>query len=61
MESSVLTVKETAAYLRISPSKAYQLVRSGSLPSIAIGRRRVVPKQQLLNLIERTVKNGGSL
>lgn len=61
MESTVLTVKETAAFLRISPSKAYQLVRSGTLPSIAIGRRRVVPRQQLLNLIESTIKNGGCL
>lgn len=61
MDTPVLTVKETAALLRISSSKAYQLVRIGTIPSIAIGRRRVVPHKQLLSLLEKTLENGGCL
>ena len=60
-DSAVLTVKETADFLRISPSKAYQLVQTGILPSISIGRRRLIPKKQLLALLDQTVAKGGSL
>ncbi len=33
-----LTIRETAALLRISPNTAYTLVRNGSLPSWRAGR-----------------------
>lgn len=61
MEGTVLTVKETAALLRVSQSKVYQLVRTGALPALSIGRRRVIPKKQLLALLESVLENGGVL
>jgi excisionase family DNA binding protein len=43
----VLTVEEAARYLRISRGLAFAAVRDGSIPSIRIGRRILVPRSQL--------------
>ena len=43
----VLTVEEAAAYLRISRVLAFAAVRDGSLPSVRIGRRILIPRRQL--------------
>ncbi|MCE7875360.1 DNA-binding protein [bacterium CPR1] len=40
-----ITVDEAAAYLGVSRYSAYQAVREGSIPSIRIGRRILVPVQ----------------
>ena len=45
------TVTETAQILGISRSTAYEAVRSGQIPSIAFGRRIVVPIAALEELI----------
>ena len=34
----VMTVKETAAYLRVSTATVYKLARSGDMPAARIGR-----------------------
>ena len=52
-QSLVVTVPEAAAMLSISRSLAYELVRRGELASIRLGRRLVVPKVALSELIER--------
>lgn len=49
---SVLTVDEAAAYLRISRGLAFAAVRDGTLPSIRIGRRILVPLKQLEALLD---------
>ena len=46
-----LTVEQAARLLGISRGLAYQGVRDGSLPSIRIGRRVLVPTARLLALL----------
>ena len=48
----VLTVDEAVAYLRISRGLAFAAVRDGTLPSIRIGRRILVPRRQLEALLD---------
>ncbi len=50
----VLTVEEAAAYLRISRGLAFAAVRDGSLPSVRIGRRILIPRRQLEALLDGT-------
>lgn len=47
----VLTVAEAGALLGISRTFAYELVARGELPVIRLGRRRLVPKRALLELV----------
>jgi len=47
----VLSVSEAAALLGISRALAYELVARGDLPSIRLGRRLVVPKVALLEML----------
>ena len=51
MESLTFTVDETAQLLRISRNSAYNLVREGRLPVVRLGRRLLVPKKGLDNLL----------
>lgn len=48
---AVLTVDEAAAMLRISRQSAYQAVRTGELPTVKIGRRILVPRHRLEQLL----------
>lgn len=48
----VLTVEETGELLGISRTLAYDLVRPGTIPSLRLGRRIVVPRHTLLNLLD---------
>lgn len=44
----VLTIDETARFLRISRGLAFAAARRGDLPAVRIGRRLLVPRQRLL-------------
>jgi len=46
-----MTVTETANVLGISRSSAYECVRLGSIPSIRLGRRIVVPRRAVEELL----------
>ena len=48
----VLTVAEAADRLGISSDLAYDLVARGELPSLRLGRRIVIPRIALLELVE---------
>ena len=48
----MMTVDEAAAYLRISRGLAFAAVRDGTLPSVRIGRRILVPRRQLEALLD---------
>jgi excisionase family DNA binding protein len=57
MESLTLTVEETAKLLRISRNSAYTLAREGKLPVLRLGRRLLVSRKgldELLNASTRT-------
>ena len=43
----VYSVTEIGELLGIGRSKAYELVRSGTIPSLSLGRRIVIPKLEL--------------
>ena len=47
----VLSVSEAGSLLGISRALAYELVARGELPSLRLGRRLVVPKMALLELL----------
>ncbi len=46
-----LTVTEAATFLGVSRHFAYQAVREGSIPSIRIGRRILIPIQAFEQLL----------
>jgi excisionase family DNA binding protein len=48
---ATLTVEETAALLGIGRGLAYEGVRDGSIPSIRIGDRILVPRARLMALL----------
>ncbi len=53
METEKLTISITdcAKLLGIGRSAAYQAVQSGQIPSLKIGRRRLVPRSALERLL----------
>jgi excisionase family DNA binding protein len=50
-ERMTLSVEEAAAVLGISRALAYELVRRGELPRLRLGRRVVVPRRALEDLV----------
>lgn len=50
-ERLVLSIPETAALLGISRALAYELARRGELPTMQLGRRRVVPRTALARFV----------
>ena len=50
-ERLVLTVEETAELLGLSRGAAYEGVRSGDIPAVRVGRRWLVPRGRLLDLL----------
>jgi excisionase family DNA binding protein len=62
--SPVMTVDEAAQLLRISRQSAYQGARRGEIPTVRIGRRLLVPRVRLAELLgetggEASEKTGG--
>jgi excisionase family DNA binding protein len=56
----VVSVGEAGAMLGVSRSYAYELVRRGELRAVRLGRRQVVPKVALLELIRYQRVDGDS-
>jgi len=52
-QSACFSVDEAADQLRIGRSKVYDLIKQGSLVSIKIGRRRLVPAASIHALVEQ--------
>jgi excisionase family DNA binding protein len=50
----VLTVDETARYLRISRALAFEAIHRGDLPAIRVGRRLLVPRVRLMAWLRGT-------
>ena len=48
----LITISEAAERLSIGRSFAYQLVQTGALPTVQLGRRRLVPVHALVILID---------
>ncbi|MFC1982484.1 helix-turn-helix domain-containing protein [Chloroflexota bacterium] len=58
-ESLVLTVGEAAKLLRLSKTTTYDQIRQGSIPSIRIGKRILVPRAALMHMLEETIGKAG--
>ena len=52
IETAVYTVAEVARLLGLSRSNTYARTRDGSIPSVRIGSRILVPKKALERLLE---------
>jgi len=50
-DRKVLTVEEARRWLGISRGSIYEAIRQGQIPSIRIGRRILVPRAALLELL----------
>jgi excisionase family DNA binding protein len=50
-EPLVLSVEEAAELLGLSRGSAYQAVRCGDIPAVRVGRRWLVPRARLLELL----------
>jgi excisionase family DNA binding protein len=48
----VLTVPEVMAVLRLSRNSVYAAIRAGEIPVVRIGRRLLVPRVRLEQLLE---------
>jgi excisionase family DNA binding protein len=53
-----LTVKELRQWLRIGTNKAYQLANTPGFPCLKFGRKKVFPKQQVREWLERQARYG---
>jgi excisionase family DNA binding protein len=61
MECVLLTPEETGRALHIGRSKVFDLIRSGELVSIKIGRLRRVPVEEVHDFMLRRIKEGASI
>jgi len=57
-ERLALSVEEAGALLGVSHDLAYDLVACGTIPSVRLGRRLVVPRRALELALERLVEAG---
>ncbi|MBR4626092.1 MAG: helix-turn-helix domain-containing protein [Ruminococcus sp.] len=61
MSSLCLTPKEAADQLHISRSKLYQLLRENAIPSIRVGRKILIPTEELKRWLHTTSTHSSSL
>ncbi len=52
-----LTAEDVAQVLGVSRSNAYTLMRSRGFPTLRVGKRMMVPKDKLLEWMEKQIKN----
>jgi excisionase family DNA binding protein len=57
VDVNLFTIDEAAARLRVSRWTLYNLIRSGQLHTIKIGRRRLVPPAALDGCVEQFRKD----
>ena len=46
-----ITVEETGRFIGIGRGAAYECVRNGEIPSLSLGRKRLVPVPALLKML----------
>lgn len=57
-EITLFTIDEVKKFLKIGTNKAYELVAQKKIPSIKLGNSIRVPKQALLDWIEKETAKG---
>ena len=58
-EELVLTVEQTARLLHLGRSLCYDLCRRGELPVIRLGKRILIPRKALDEMLNVKVQHGG--
>ncbi len=53
----MLSVSQVAKVLGISRTSAYDLVKEKDFPSLTIGSRIIVPKEELISWIQNQIKS----
>jgi excisionase family DNA binding protein len=53
LEQLLASVEEAARAIGVSRAYAYELIASGQLPSVQLGRRRLVPTRALSEWVDR--------
>ena len=59
-ERLTLTVEEAGERLGISRALAYEMARTGQLPTLRFGKRIVVPKKAIETMLDRAVTSVAS-
>lgn len=59
-DSKVLTVREAATMLRLGLNSTYEAIRRGELPALRVGRRLLVPRAALEDLLKGSKEPDGS-
>lgn len=54
-----LTVAEASQHLRLGRNRTFQLLHSGRLRGVRVGRRWIVPRRALEEFLERQSDEGG--
>ena len=54
LERLTVTVEEAGELLGISRALAYEMARTGRLPTLRFGKRIVVPKKAIENMLEHS-------
>ena len=57
----VLTIAEAAEVLGVSRAFAYELAARGEIPVLRLGRRRLVPRKALLEMLGEEVEGSSSV
>lgn len=56
----MLDIRQCAKLLGCGRTKAYQLTASGAVRTLRIGRKMLIPKADVLALIEKNLKKSGT-
>ena len=58
VSEGLLTIAEVGAFLRVSRATVYNLMDSGQVPFIKVGRARRIPKQAVLQFAAQALEGG---
>ena len=61
MERDVLSVRDVAQRLEIGLASAYAIIKDGTIPSIKIGRKYIVPRVRFERWLVGTASRGGAV
>jgi excisionase family DNA binding protein len=53
----LMTVEEAAELLRLGRTRMYELVMSGRIVSVKVGRRRLIPRKSLEEFVESLIND----
>ena len=56
----LLTPAQAADELGVGRSTLYELIASGDIPSVVVGRRRRIPMEELKSWIKRRITSAGA-